>query len=373
MIKFQLDSIYLNSYLIDTSLLIFSEKAENVYGFEKEDAALFLKIDTLISSKSLQQIKKQFSNISENLIENIYNILSPKELLSEKNYSPALNIGTYKHDSKKRYFYKIDNLTFAICYPCSSLFEYIHPFLLHLQQNEPSSNIINIDFIDDKQKWQIYFNNEKIFHSLLLEYLFPPLMENMLIAYSESKPYLISIHSAAIGLNNKVVIMPAVSGSGKSTLTAALMNAGFELYSDEMCTIDLNAKVSIYPLCLNIKEGSWKVLDKKFPKLYDSKFHFRFDNQKLRYIIPENIPTEKKSATHLIFPKYIKDVETSISEITACEAMLLIKKAGYKLQNPLCVYSFEKILTNLLSLPKYKISYSNLDSAIKVIKEICYE
>lgn len=49
---------------------------------------------------------------------------------------------------------------------------------------------------------------------------------------------LLTIHSAVLEKNGRVLVMPAPPGSGKSTLCAALMLQGWRLLSDEMALLD---------------------------------------------------------------------------------------------------------------------------------------
>ena len=46
-VKLPLHCDSLNAYPLDESLLLYSKKTQNVYGFEKGSAALFLQIDEL--------------------------------------------------------------------------------------------------------------------------------------------------------------------------------------------------------------------------------------------------------------------------------------------------------------------------------------
>lgn len=370
--RLPLSSPCLLCYLLDHSLLLFSEKTGNVYGLEKESAALFLEIDTLAASHSKNEIIRQFAQLSEDLISHMFSVATCEETDTDHSYSPPLDVGIYLREKKKRMSYSLQGLTFAVHYQKAFLKDFIHPPLHHLHVPFENEKIINVDFKPIEKLWQIYFNNAQVGSPVPAESLFPVLLEYMLIAYAESVPFLISMHAAAVGTGQCVFIMPAQSGSGKSTLTAALMAEGFELYSDEMVQLDSAGRVSFFPFPLNIKEGSWGILEKRFPLLGDQSFHRRFDGQKLRFIPPQNSPSSKKKATHLIFPKYIEGTSVVLREVSACEAMIRIKEGGYKLQDPLDQESFEQIIENVISLPKFSLEYSSLDDAVNTIKKLCH-
>ena len=61
--KLPLTCSSLNAYLIDESLLLYSKATQNVYGFEKGNAALFLQIDELIEDNSYEEIAQILSKI----------------------------------------------------------------------------------------------------------------------------------------------------------------------------------------------------------------------------------------------------------------------------------------------------------------------
>lgn len=366
-----INSSCLLCYLVNDSILLFSEKTGNVYGLENESAALFLEIDTLATSHSKSEIIRQFTHLPENIITSMFDVATCEEADTDQSYSPPLDTGVYTPDKKKRVNYSLQGLTFAVHYQKAFLKEYVHPSLHHLHIPSANDKIINVDFEPIENLWQIFFNNAKVGFPVPAENLFPILLEYMLIAYAESMPFLISMHAAAVGINQCVFIMPAESGSGKSTLTAALMSEGFELYSDEMVQLDAAGGVSFFPFPLNVKEGSWDALQGRFPHLGTQQVHRRFDGQKLRFIPPENTPSSKKKATHLIFPKYVQGASLSLREVSACEAMMRIKVGGYKLQNPLNKEHFEQILENIVTLPTYTLEYASLDEAIDAIKKVC--
>ena len=46
------------------------------------------------------------------------------------------------------------------------------------------------------------------------------------------------MHSAMIEKNGQAILLPAPQGSGKSTLCAAMVNAGWRLFSDELGLIE---------------------------------------------------------------------------------------------------------------------------------------
>jgi len=130
----------------------------------------------------------------------------------------------------------------------------------------------------------------------------------------------------------------------------------------------------VYPLpfCVNIKEGSWNVLSGIYPQLREPSKHNRFDDQKIHLLPPDAIQQKRHKVTHLIFPKYIPGATTSLTPISAKEALAKISDS-YKVQDQMDQKKFELILENLIALPRYTLSYSDLDDAISHIDRLLEE
>jgi len=195
-----------------------------------------------------------------------------------------------------------------------------------------------------------------------------------MITYTyQAQRYLISMHAGSVEKNANVVIMPAVAESGKTTLTATLIHHGFKLFSDEVTSLNYEGYVHPLSFCMNIKEGSWKVLLPMYPSLDLSAIHSRYDGQNIRFLPPVNMHKGRQKASHLIFPKYTPKSETSLMEISPKEALYKIKEAGYQVQENMDKNKFKLILTHLVSLPSYTLVYSDLDEAVAVINILVKE
>ena len=81
----------------------------------------------------------------------------------------------------------------------------------------------------------------------------------------------------------------------------------------------------------------------------------------------------RQKASHIVFPKYIPGAKTSLTPISAKEALSKINEASYQVQHDMDKKKFELILKNLISLPKYMLVYSNLDEAISTIDKLLEE
>ncbi|GIU00031.1 hypothetical protein TSL6_05370 [Sulfurovum sp. TSL6] len=369
--KLLLNSKKLHAFAIEESLFVYSDETQNVYGFEKGSAALFLQIDELIPHYTVEEIAKKFLDVDTDLVQQMCDLTSGKETAVEVEYESDIEFGTYINDDLIRKHYQVDDIVYAIHYPNDMFYKRLHPVFEYLYVDNPEGkHIVSVDFCKSDDLWEVHWNNTPLGMAMPEKKLATFLQEKMMICTYQSKRYLIALHAGAVEKNGNVIIMPAVSESGKTTLTATLLYHGFHLFSDEVTTLDYNGFVLPLPFCMNIKEGSWKILSEMYPYLIDGDKYSRFDGQNIRFIPPVNMYLGRQKASHIIFPKYIPNSETTLTEIGAKDALEKIKDAGYQVQENMDREKFELILKYLVSLPKYTLVYSNLDEAIDMINTL---
>jgi len=370
-VKLPLTCNSLYAYIIDESLLIYSQKTQNVYGFEKGSAALFLHIDELVGNHSFMKITEQFPAVDAVLLKKMYDLAACKEVVDVIEYEADMDLGTYIKDNLPRTYYQVEDTVFAMHYPNNAFSKHLHPVYEHLHVEKPdATTMVSVDFVKSGDLWEIHWNNTPVEMAIPKPRLATYLQEKMMTCTYQAQRYLISLHAASVEKNDNVIIMPAVAESGKTTLTATLLHHGFKLFSDESTSLDHDGYVHPLPFCMNIKEGSWNVLSEIYPHLSKRDIHSRFDGQSIRFLPPENMHKGRQKASHIIFPKYTPGAKTSLSLISAREALLKIKKASYQVQDHMDEDKFELILKNLISLPKYELVYSDLDEAIVIINEL---
>ena len=370
-VKLPLACDSLQAYLMDESLLIFSKNTQKVYGLEKESATLFLEIDMLCKTSSFEEIAERFPKVNSSLLREMFDLAKGSEESDKLAYEPDIKIGNYIKDNLPRVYYRVDNTVFAVHYPSEMFYKRFHPVFKHLHIEQPENErMVSVDFTNNGGSWEIRWND------IVVDMLVPEgqlatfLQEKMMTASYQAQNYLISLHAASVEKNGSVVIFPATAGSGKTTLTAALIQNGFRLFSDENTSLNFDGSVHPLPFCMNIKEGSWDVLSAIYPKLKERDVHYRFDGQKIRFLPPENMHEGRKKATHLVFSKYTPGAKTSVIPLNANASLSKIREASYQVQENMDADKFERILKNLVALPKYALEYSDLGEAIETINAL---
>ena len=273
-VKLPLNCKTLYAFAIDESLLVYSEKTENVYGFERGNASLFLQIDELITNHSCEEIVEKFHTVDTEFVKQMCDLVSGKETANDLEYEPDRKLGTYIKDDLIRQHYQVDDIVFAVHYPNDTFYNRLHPVFEYLYIDYPDGkNMVSIDFVKADDLWEIHWNNMLVETAISEARLATFLQEKMMTCTYQAQRYLISLHAGSVEKIGNVLIMPAVAESGKTTLTATLLYQGFHLFSDEVTALDYRGYVHPLPFCMNIKEGSWKVLSPLYPYLTEHDIH----------------------------------------------------------------------------------------------------
>ncbi|WP_201352044.1 hypothetical protein [Hydrogenimonas urashimensis] len=371
--KLPLASAALSAYLLDESLLVYSKNTQNVYGFEKEGAALFLKIDEMVKSRTPEEIAEAFPGVDPAVLKEMVELASGREELDVVEYEADIEPGRYVPDEKTRFWYVTESIAYGVHYPDEAFARRIHPVFLHLHTPaEPRHlrNKVAVDFQEAPEGWVIYWNGKPVQMEVPQPQMATFLQEKMMTGAYQARKYLIALHAGAVEREGRVIVMPATAESGKTTLIATLVARGFSLFSDEVAALDYEGCVQPLPFCMNIKEGSWKVLEKEYPELGGRDVHKRFDGQSIRFLPPKNMHAGPRKASHLLFPTYRPGAKTALRPLSAKEALARIKEASYQVQYNMDERKFEKILANLVALPKYELMFSDRDEAVRAIDEM---
>src|SRR4029077_11981982 len=135
----------------------------------------------------------------------------------------------------------------------------------------------------------------------------------LMLTSIDATPHLLSLHGGALAKGACGLLLPAPSGSGKTTLTAALNLAGWDFGTDEISLLDSAAEMlRVAPLSACIKEGSWPVLAERTPSLMAQPVHRRA-GRTVRYLPPVGRTVDRYRATHVVFPRYVSEGETSLT------------------------------------------------------------
>jgi hypothetical protein len=184
--------------------------------------------------------------------------------------------------------------------------------------------------------------------------------------------FLMYIHAGVVGTGRSCVLLPAAPGSGKSSLTAALVHRGFRYFSDEVALIEpATFHVPAMPLAMAIKSAGWELMARYHPAIESLPIHVRNDAKVLRYVPPppDAVSQVPAPASHLIFPRYEKDVPTRLTPLPRAEALGRLMDECLGLRRRLDQAIVRELVRWMGGIDCYALSFSCLETAADLVVE----
>lgn len=177
------------------------------------------------------------------------------------------------------------------------------------------------------------------------------------------------LHAGVVSRGGACVVFPAVSGSGKSTLAAALAHAGFDLLTDDMAAVHgPSASMVAVPLAVQLRAGSWPVLRSRFSGIDDLPI-FERGGQQLRFLpLAARQPPATACSRALLFTQFVKGPEMESRPVTTWEALCRMDVTGFWITPD--EDSTRAFLSWLEEIPKFQLTYSDLDDAVTFIRAL---
>lgn len=107
-------------------------------------------------------------------------------------------------------------------------------------------------------RWEVTIDGESFMSSEQIGEALHGLMVQINQHVIAARPDLLSIHAAAVAIQNAAALLPGSSGSGKTTLCARLLQRGAAYLSDDSIALDSHGLVLGYPKALGFKVGTWR-------------------------------------------------------------------------------------------------------------------
>jgi hypothetical protein len=177
------------------------------------------------------------------------------------------------------------------------------------------------------------------------------------------------LHAGACGTSAACVLLAGASHAGKSTLCAALMAHGLYCYSDDSAVIDRAFRVAGMPFPLMLRQSSWPVLESRLARLERVGIHRRAGAEVC--FLPSNLPGSSSPAAPvkaLVFVEYQPEVTTMLQPLTAFHTLLALQRSGFWVEHDR--ESIARFLGWLTLLPSHRLTYSSMDGAVGVVRDL---
>jgi HprK-related kinase A len=182
------------------------------------------------------------------------------------------------------------------------------------------------------------------------------------------------LHAGVVERDGRAIVLPAMPGSGKSTLTAALVNRGYRLLSDEFGAVEGNSGrllPAVRPVAL--KNESISVIRDFAPAAVIGPDFPGTRKGTVAHVAPDRVAVEERhtpaEARLILFPRYEADSQTIVEEMPKSRAFakLSVNAFNYELRGPA---AFGVVARLIDQCDCYQLAYSDLENAIATIGDL---
>jgi len=272
-------------------------------------------------------------------------------------------------------YYRLLGSTFEVRFADDASAQVTHPVLAHLEVAAPTVADVVVDVIAADGQLVVYRDRESFATCERVTELAPIVKSLVWITAVNRHEFLLDIHAGVVGNGTACLLLPAAAGSGKSTLTAALVHAGYLLYSDEVALLaEDTLDVFPVPLAIGIKSTGIEPLASRFPGLRDLPQHDRADGKQVAYWSP---PAQSLPATPspcpvgaIVFPRYAPGTPTQLERLPAFDALRKLLDECLVLRSRLDFARVERLVRWIGSVPSYSLAHDSVDAAMTAIRDI---
>ena len=184
----------------------------------------------------------------------------------------------------------------------------------------------------------------------------------------------VAVHAAVVERGGRVLILPAPPGSGKSTLCAALVCAGWRLFSDEFALIDPDSgRVLPIPRPISLKEASIEVIRRRDPQVVFGPEAHDTEGSRFVHMRPpsDSVRRADESARPgwVIVPRFVAGQPTTFERLPKARALMQLTDQSFNYN-----YLGPKGYTCLAELVRetdcYRLEYSDLDEVLALLARV---
>jgi len=185
--------------------------------------------------------------------------------------------------------------------------------------------------------------------------------------------YDVAFHAAMVARDDCGIMLSAPRECGKSTLAAYLVTQRFDLLTDEPALLNLDTwSVKSLRIPVSLKQASWPILQQQWPDLVGAPVHLRSDGTKIRlaHLSEERCSSRARPLTHIVFPHYRPDSEARVESVSPFHTIRFLNNGGMLFARHIARDGFENFLKLVCLTPAYRIHYSSLQEADRMLREV---
>ncbi len=220
--------------------------------------------------------------------------------------------------------------------------------------------------------WEVMEGEKQLFKRPTLTDAANFLMGEVVYHLIENNQNYMAIHAALLSDARGGILVPGESGNGKSSLSIWMTKNGFHYHTDELVLIESGSlKTRVFTRPFNIKAHGIEAIsalvdiDTLEPEASRGDFITMIPHRALNPDFVEQSP----EISRILFPKYTKDGENTLTELSPAAAGIELMKTHVIARN-LPGHGFGQLLDIVKSVPAFKLNYNHFDALPELLAEL---
>ena len=174
-----------------------------------------------------------------------------------------------------------------------------------------------------------------------------------------------ALHVATVVKDDMAILLTGPPGAGKSTLAVALESDGFVLDGDDVAALLPDGRVRAIPFAATLKSGSWTL----FADGESGEAYRREDSQTVRYRpLGRRGPPDARSVRAVICID--RSGRRGLVEMSREEGLAALIDGGWSRDDRMSTRDVLALVSCVEGASVYRASYSDLDSAISLVRTV---
>jgi hypothetical protein len=231
------------------------------------------------------------------------------------------------HAVADRRTYRLLNTRFAVEYTTPAQAGLLHPVLAHLAA--PGEPEVRFHLSESGPATILYRDFQPIDACPTGDGVVPMAYAAIWMTVLRRHDFFLNIHAGVLRSGDACLLLPGPPGTGKSTLTAALLEHGYEYFSDEVAPLSEDLRVAPFPQAICIKQSGLATVASFRPEAASLPLHRRGDGKRVAYLPPPAAclppPGIQGDIRALIFPSFVPNAalhSAPLPKVTALTRLL---------------------------------------------------
>jgi len=260
-------------------------------------------------------------------------------------------------------------LCLDIHYSSPTLEASVAPYFTHLESD--GRPVLSLHVKHHRDGFVILRNGETVV-ACSADEIVPALKAQLTTELLAHGDYDLALHAASLVRDEGALLLSGAPGAGKSTLAVALSQAGFRYAGDDVALLNSKGRAFGAAFAPTLKEGAWKLLADRCPRLWEAQVFRRYDGKRVRFLQSIGLlPGAWSPVRWLVMLNRRPRSAATLEAIDPVVAMRTLLAGAFSPNHHLSKPAFRALTQLIQGAACYRLTYERLDEAVALLQKAC--